>query len=728
MQEAAAGARRHRGCRRPVGEVQGTGDICLLGGRIACPAPAVQLLSRRSTSRPPSDPKNLAMPHRRSHTSPLQPPSALACRPPRRRFGLAGLCAVLAGSLLTVAPACVPGGPAAELAEPTAAANHLIHQTSPYLRLHAHNPVDWYPWGDEALAKARQENKPIFLSIGYSSCHWCHVMERESFQDEEIAEFLNEHFVCIKVDREERPDVDAIYMTAVQFIARQGGWPLTAFLTPDGKPFFGGTYFPARDGDRGVGVGLLTIVRRVHQTWEDEEKNVRESAEQLTRLIRQEMEQPPAPEHPVAWDRLGDQLEAALQVRFDPDHGGFGYHPQQSQIPKFPQPSNLLFLLERSKDPQNQQARTMLITTLDHMARGGIWDHLAGGFHRYSTDRFWEVPHFEKMLYDNAQLASVYALAYELTGENRFRQTAAQTADFVLREMTSSDGAFYASIDAETDGEEGEYYRWSRDEVHEVLGEDQAALFAKAYGLDELPNFEEEFYVVHLVRPLEELADELDREAAELADQLAAMRTQLLARRQQREHPRVDTTVLTSWNGLMIRGLADTGRLLGERQYIDAAQRAAEFLLAHLRTSEGRLLRAYREEKAQTTAYLDDYATVIDGLIGLHQATGEARWLEAAQELWQVQRTFYSDEPHGGFFYTASDHGELIVRPKQYTDDVVPSGNSVSISNLAYLGHTLQQPEYLELARQAARAGAFYLAESPAAVPRLVLALGRLEP
>ena len=377
------------------------------------------------------------------------------------------------------------------------AENRLAKETSPYLRLHAHNPVDWYPWGPEALAKAKQENKVIFLSVGYSSCYWCHVMERESFMDDEIAKFLNENFVCIKVDREERPDIDAIYMLSVQLATGRGGWPMSVFLTPDAKPFFGGTYFPARDGDRGAGTGFLTLSRRIHEFWRDKEKDARALAEQLTTAVRQNLDVKNEATDDVALDdKVLETVRSGLLVAFDPQYGGFGFDPGSPDRPKFPEPSNLLFLLQQAR-AGDTKSREMVETTLDKMHAGGIWDHVGGGFHRYSVDRFWKIPHFEKMLYDNGQLAVVYAQAFELTGKPSYRRVVERTLDWVIREMRDEQGGFYSALDAESEKVEGKYYRWETDEVKAILG-DEYGLIADIYGLNEEPNFEHEFYVLQI--------------------------------------------------------------------------------------------------------------------------------------------------------------------------------------------------------------------------------------
>ena len=563
--------------------------------------------------------------------------------------------------------------------------NRLAKETSPYLLMHAHNPVDWYGWGEEAFAKAKRENKVIFLSIGYSSCYWCHVMERESFMDKEIAQFMNKHFVCIKVDREERPDVDDIYMTSIQLMRDQGGWPLSAFLTPDARPFTGGTYFPARTGDRGRTIGFLDVIRNVQRFWEADEEKLKQRADQivvaLRSVLRDRIEEDTALEI-----ELCKRVESGMADQFDPEHGGFG-----SSRTKFPSPPDLMFLIDRvRRDKQNVKARQMLELTLDEMAQGGIRDHLGGGFHRYSTDPKWLIPHFEKMLYDNGQLASVYAEAYEVLGHEHYRRVVVELLDFVLREMTGESGGFYSAIDAETDAEEGKFYRWTKNELDLTIGtSNKATRFRQAYGLDGKPNFEHEYYVLYLPRSLKNLADEHGFSESALATRLTPLREKLLAVRNQRARPLTDTKVLTAWNGLMIRGFADAGRILDEQRYTDAAAKAADLILKELRTKDGRLLRTYRNGTAKLNAYLDDYAFLVDGLIALHRATEDDRWLEAAQQLTEKQIELFWDEQSGGFFYTSGDHEALIARAVKKTDSVLPSGNAVAAANLVYLAGAL---------------------------------------
>jgi uncharacterized protein YyaL (SSP411 family) len=622
-------------------------------------------------------------------------------------FALAALCAVPTPAIT---------------AEPARPANRLAKETSPYLLQHAHNPVDWFPWGDEALAKAKREGKLIFLSIGYSSCHWCHVMERESFEDAAIARFLNEHFVCIKVDREERPDIDAVYMTALQVYnqlagsGRGGGWPLSMFLTPSAEPFVGGTYFPARDGDRPGAPGFLPLTQKIQEVWSQEPDRIRGDAQTLVKFTKAEMEKRRGEPNVALDDSLVAATLAALADEYDPKYGGFGYSPD-GRRPKFPEPSNLLFLLDRVRRTGNEQAGGMLVATLEAMSLGGIRDHLGGGFHRYSVDRYWRIPHFEKMLYDNGQLASVYANAWELTGRDDFRRVTVELCDFVLRELTDKQGGFYAALDADSDGEEGKFYRWDKADVERSLAPQEFALFAQVYGLDGAPNFEEKYYAPQLSRPLAGIASDMKLSEAELESRLAPIRAKLLVVRNKRVRPRTDTKILTADCGLMIGGLADAGRILKEPRYVAAAEKAADFTLTSLRTADGRLLRTYAGGEAKLNAYLNDYAFLVDGLIRLHRATGDQRWLDAAAALTAKQIELFSDEQGGGFFFTSNDHEALLARGKEVVDGAQPAGNSVAAHNLVSLAVAKTRPDYLPLAARTAAATIVARRSSPSAAP-----------
>ena len=578
-----------------------------------------------------------------------------------------------------------------------AQANRLAEQTSPYLLMHAYNPVDWYPWGVQAFEKAKQENKPIFLSIGYSSCYWCHVMERESFMDREIADFLNEHFVCIKVDREERPDVDDLYMTAIQLLTQRGGWPLTVFMTPKGLPFIGGTYFPARKGDRGPRIGFLELITSIAKIWKEKPEPIKEQARRLSAAVAQVVREQQDARRQAPEDEQVKRVQQAMASQFDSTYGGFGQPPFASQQPKFPSPPELLFLADRVAREKDTKAKEMLILTLDQMASGGIRDHVGGGFHRYSVDRFWNVPHFEKMLYDNAQLASVYAEAFALTGKPAYRQVARELVDFTLQEMCSREGGFYAAIDAETDAEEGKFYRWTLAELRSVLTEEEFAFLAPIYSFSGAPNFNHEghaYFVLQLSKATDKLATELNVTTEQLARQISPLLKKLLAARSAKKRPLTDTKILTAWNGLMIRGLADAGRIFREERYLDQAIACANFILETLQKDDGRLTRTYRKGQADLNAYLVDYAFLIDGLISLYQATEDPQWLQAASRLTDKQIELFWDPKEGGFFYTSGDHETLIARAKKQTDSVLPSGNSVSAINLTYLAQQFPEKDY----------------------------------
>lgn len=609
--------------------------------------------------------------------------------------------------------------------------NRLSKETSPYLLLHAHNPVDWYPWGEEALAKAKKENKLIFLSVGYSSCHWCHVMERESFLDEEIAALLNKHYVCIKVDREERPDIDTIYMTAVQLLTRRGGWPMSMFLTPEAQPFFGGTYFPARDGDRGANVGFLTLCTKISEIWAKEPEKVQADAKTLTAAVKSELDgRRPAALAPLDAKHLA-ATQAALDAEYDAKFGGFGFSPTNPLRPKFPEPSNLIFLLDQIQNKRGTteelaRAQELVEGTLTRMEMGGIRDHLGGGFHRYSVDRFWKIPHFEKMLYDNGQLATVYAEAYAVTKREDFRRVTEELCDFVLREMGTKEGAFVAALDAESEGEEGKFYRWEKEEAQSALAFTEWTLLSAIYGFDDEPNFDGKWYAPQLAKPLSEIAAGKKTTEAKLEAQLTPLRSKLLAVRNKRPRPLTDTKILTSCNGLMIRGLADAGRVLKNERYTKAAEKAADFVLAKLRTPDGRLLRTYGQGQAKLNAYLPDYAFLVDGLLALHKATGNKKWLTAAGELTDQQLKLFWDEAGSGFFFTSGDHESLLARGKDPLDGAQPSGNSVSADNLVRLAVLLDKPEYLERAKKTIQAAAGLMQTSPTAAPRMAVALGGL--
>jgi uncharacterized protein YyaL (SSP411 family) len=595
--------------------------------------------------------------------------------------------------------------------------NRLARESSPYLLLHAHNPVDWYPWGEEAFAEARRADKPIFLSVGYSTCYWCHVMERECFSNPEIARQLNNGFVSIKLDREERPDLDEIYMTATQLLTRSGGWPNSVFLTPDLKPFFAGTYFPPRDAPGRP--GFPRLLASIREAWDQRRPSILEQAEAVVDAIEEQMTAAPAGRRPG-----GEAVRAVgemLARRFDPEWGGFG------GAPKFPSPSNLFFLLDRAREGDGT-AQQMLVVTLDAMARGGIHDQLAGGFHRYSTDAEWLVPHFEKMLYDNAALAALYAEAAPFDGGRGFARVARRTLDFVLAELTGEAGAFLSAIDAETDGHEGAYYTWTPEELQRLLDAGSRELLGAVYGFDGAPNFEGGRYVFHLPRPLAEQAKRLGVTVEQLLERLEPGRKALLAERSQRKRPLTDDKVLADWNGLMIGAMARAGALLGEARYQRAAAQAAEFVLRALVDGQsGGLLHAYRNGAAKVPALLDDYAFLIQGLLELHAATGEARWLVEARRLAAEQdRRLWDDDASG--YFTAGADPRLLVRSKAAYDGAVASGNGIAALNLVTLAERTGDAGYRERCRHLLETFGKGIEEWPLAHATLVRAVARLAP
>jgi uncharacterized protein YyaL (SSP411 family) len=571
-------------------------------------------------------------------------------------------------------------------ARSTTHTNRLAGETSPYLLQHAHNPVDWYPWGQEALAKARAEDKPILLSIGYSACHWCHVMERESFEDEETAALMNRSFVSVKVDREERPDLDAIYMQAVQMMTGHGGWPMTVFLTPDGQPFWGGTYFPPED--RQGMPSFKRVLSALADAWQNRRSEVvssgRELSEQLTRGLR------PVP----ARGSLGPQLLLAaaenLVRQYDEQHGGFG------GAPKFPQPMAIEFLLRQWHRTGNERMLEVAERTLENMARGGMYDQLGGGFHRYSVDAHWLVPHFEKMLYDNAQLARAYLMGYQATGNAFFHEIAEETLDYVLRDMTDRSGGFYSTEDADSEGEEGKFYVWTPSEVRDLLGEEDARLFSAYYGVTDHGNFEHGKSILHVTSTPAEVAQRLGVEDIRMLMALERGRQVLLQARQSRVRPDRDEKVLAAWNGMMLRAFAEGARILGREDYRQAAIRNGEFLLGTMRGPDGRIHRTWKpgHEKARLNGYLEDYANLADGLIALYEATFDRRWLTAAVEVADALISRFADQQDGGFFDTSMDHEALITRPKDLFDNATPSGNSVAADVLLRLATLTGKQEY----------------------------------
>jgi len=568
-------------------------------------------------------------------------------------------------------------------------ANRLSGETSPYLLQHAHNPVDWYPWGVEALARARAEDRPILLSIGYSACHWCHVMERESFENADIARLMNDTFVNIKIDREERPDLDNIYMEAVQAMTGQGGWPMTVFLTPDGAPFYGGTYFPP--ADRMGMPGFPRVLRSVAEAYQRSPDAVRDSAQELRGSLGRSLM---GYEEGALTPAVTAHAYQGLADAFDPTYGGFG------GAPKFPQPMNYEFLLRHHYRTGEPRALEMTRVTLDHMAHGGIYDHIGGGFHRYATDAIWLVPHFEKMLYDNALLARVYLEAYQVTGDEEYRRVVEETLDYVTREMTSPEGGFYAAQDADSEGVEGKYFVWTPREIAAVVGADDAPLVCAYYGVTERGNFEGE-NILHRMIPLADAARDTGATPEHMQTVVERARPLLLAARERRVKPGRDDKILTAWNGLMLRSFADAARVLGRDDYRAVAERSADFLLTNLKTGNGRLLRTYKDGRAKIDGYLDDYAALANGLLALYALTFEPRLFAEARALAGAILARFWDEREGGFYMTSDDgHTELISRPKELFDNAVPSGNSTAVDVLLRLAALSGDNNYAERAER----------------------------
>ena len=560
--------------------------------------------------------------------------------------------------------------------------NRLRNETSPYLLQHAHNPVDWYPWGEEALAKSRAENKPILLSIGYSACHWCHVMERESFENEEIARLMNELFVNIKVDREERPDIDQIYMNAVQLMLGHGGWPLTVFLTPDLVPFYGGTYFPPEDRFRLP--GFPRVLAGVADAYRSRPDEIAETTSSFLKELRR-MNVAYESDEPLNTQVL-DAARTALARNYDKRHGGFG------GAPKFPASMNLEFLLRTHQRTGDAEALRMVTHTCRKMAEGGLYDQLGGGFHRYSTDAHWLVPHFEKMLYDNALLSRLYLHAYQATGEEFFRRVCVETFDYVLREMTDEGGAFYSTQDADSEGVEGKFFVWTMEEIKELLGVEDAPLVAAYYGATAEGNFEEK-NILNVPRPAESVAAELNVPVERLLEVVERSRPLLYAAREKRVKPGRDEKAIAAWNGLMLTSFAEASCVLERADYRRAAERNADFILGTLRR-EGALLHVYKDGQAKHHGYLDDYACVASGLLSLYEATGAMRWLNECLSLTEQMCEEFWDEAEGGFFYTSTKGESLIVRNKDFMDNATPSGNSVAAELLLRLALLTENQEY----------------------------------
>ncbi len=598
--------------------------------------------------------------------------------------------------------------------------NRLIHEKSPYLLQHAYNPVDWYPWGEEAFEKARKENKPIFLSIGYSTCHWCHVMEKESYDDPEVAKLMNDAFVSIKVDREERPDIDNIYIAVCQMISKGGcGWPLNIVMTPDKKPFFAVTYIPKES--RFGRTGMLELIPRIKEVWTKQHEEVLESANKITAALQQGLK-----------DSGGGELDKStlktaysqLAQGFDEQHGGFG------SAPKFPTPHNLLFLLRYWKRSGDGRALKIVEKTLEEMRRGGVYDHIGFGFHRYSTDAEWFVPHFEKMLYDQAIISMAYIEAYQATGKQEYAKTAREIFTYVLREMTSPAGGFYSAEDADSEGEEGKFYLWTENEIRQILDKDEADLIISVFDVKKEGNFSEGATgkgngrnIFHLKKSLPEIASQLKMSEQELERRLETARQKLFATREKRIHPHKDDKVLADWNGLMIAALAQGAQAFNEPSYTEAAKSAAAFILKNMRKPYGRLLHRYRDGHADIAANVDDYAFLIWGLIDLYESTFDVNYLQTALNLNGDLVKHFWDDKGGGFYFTPDDGENLLIRQKEINDNAIPSGNSVAMLNLLRLGRITANSNLEEKAAKIERAFSKKVERFPGAFTQLMAAV-----
>ena len=597
--------------------------------------------------------------------------------------------------------------------------NRLIFESSPYLRQHAHNPVNWFPWGDEPFELAAELGRPVLLSIGYSTCHWCHVMEEESFEDEEIARYMNEHYIAIKVDREERPDLDAVYMSAVQALTGRGGWPMTTWLNAEREPYFGGTYFPARDGDRGTRTGFLTLLERLSEAYRERPDDVESRAKQIVANVRRDLQNAgSAGSGPASWAMV-DTAVSELASAFDAERGGL------QQAPKFPSTMPNRLLLRQHARTGDEQALEMARVTLSRMAEGGIYDQVGGGFHRYSTDGAWLVPHFEKMLYDNALLATTYVEAWQLTRDPLFRRVAREVLDYVAREMTSEEGGFYSATDADSltphgEREEGWFFTWTPAELAEVLDTEERRLVSAHYGVSDQGNFEGRT-ILHVARPLPGVAREFEWTLEKAEATRTAALAKLYSKRGRRPAPLLDDKILTSWNGLMISAFARAGFVFDAGEYTERARKAADLLLTSLR-KEDRLLRSYREGVARHNAYLEDYAFLIAGLLDLFESTGESRWLDEAISLQRTLDALYGDEK-GGYFETSADHETLLAREKPGRDGAEPSGNSVALMNLLRLHELTTDDRYRATAERLLAAFHTTLTRAPRALNEMLLAV-----
>ncbi|MFT9486248.1 MAG: thioredoxin domain-containing protein [Tepidibacillus sp.] len=590
--------------------------------------------------------------------------------------------------------------------------NRLIYEKSPYLLQHANNPVNWFAWSDEAFKKAQNENKPIFLSIGYSTCHWCHIMAHESFEDEEVASMLNKHFVSIKVDREERPDVDHIYMTVCQAMTGQGGWPLTVIMTPDKKPFFAGTYFPKKE--KYGRPGLMEIISHIAEKWEQDCDGLLKTGDQLVDAIKPNLNDFVAGQ---ISEKVIHMAYEQFSQQFDETYGGFG------SAPKFPTPHNLLFLLRYWKKYRDEKALHMVETTLQAMHAGGIYDHIGFGFARYSTDNKWLVPHFEKMLYDNALLAYTYLEAYQATKNKEYARIAEEILEYVLRTMTHSEGGFFSAEDADSEGIEGKFYVWTPEEVVKILGKEEGNLFCKVYDITFQGNFEGHSIPNLIQQSLEEIAKNEGIRVEELKQRIDVSRKKLFEVREKRIYPHKDDKILTSWNGMMIAAFAKGAKVLNRTDYSEVSAKAIRFILEHLQRNDGRLLARFREGESAFLGYLDDYAFLIWGLIEQYEATFEVSYLTDALKLNRQMKDLFWDNQKGGYFFYGSDAEELLARPKEIYDGAIPSGNSVAAVNLLRLARITGDPQLEEDANTQLKAFAGSIEQYPRAYSYFLTAI-----
>ncbi len=599
-----------------------------------------------------------------------------------------------------------------------AKANRLVNERSPYLLQHAYNPVDWYPWGKEAFEKAEKEDRPIFLSIGYSTCHWCHVMEHESFEDPEVAQLMNDAFVSIKVDREERPDIDKMYMQVAQMMTGRGGWPLTIIMTPDKEPFFAGTYIPK--GDRFGQAGMLSMIPQITDVWKSDRLRVDKISDQ----IKQSLSIPETLEHAELGHESIEQMVSAQANRFDEINGGFG------RAPKFPTPHNLMLLLRHWKKTGDEFSLLMVEKTLQKMRDGGIFDHVGYGFHRYATDAHWLLPHFEKMLYDQAMLALVYTETYQATRDDQYANVVKEILTYVMRDMRSPEGAFYSAEDADSEGEEGKFYVWSEEEIRSLLTDKEAEAFVKVFNIQKDGNFYDEATrekagtnIPHVTSSLSNAARALKTNEETLSDLLESAREKLFNAREKRVRPLRDDKVLSDWNGLMIAALAKAARVLNDPEYARSAELAVQFILKTMRRDDGILMHRFRENEVSVPAFLDDYAFLVWGLLELYETTFDVQYLRTARDLNQDMLDYFWDEKDGALFFAGDYSEKLLIRQKEAYDGAIPSGNSIAMLNLIRLARLLGEAEYEQKASDIAKAFSMQVERSPTGFGMMLLAL-----